>query len=163
MSAPQRPVLESVQQAANYFSYLMGRGIDPDTESETYQRMVQGMGAAEIAEAQRYAGLAEQLRQELLAAPPGTQLYQLPGYAALGTTPVVSIMHDFTTEEVDAQGREYTRHNRPIEEFRGGAYFSLAFAEEQFASQGFEVPGSDVEGDYQGYEVSSIKPFDLYD
>jgi hypothetical protein len=29
MSAPQRQVLESVQQAANYFAYLMGRGSTP--------------------------------------------------------------------------------------------------------------------------------------
>lgn len=162
MSAPQPQVLESVQQAANYFAFLLGRGERPDLGSETYQRVTQGMSRAEIAEAQHYAALAEQLRQELIAAPPGTQLHDLPGYAALPGTPVISIMHDFTTEEVDAQGRPYTRHNRPIEEFRGGAYFSLAFAEEEFASQGFEVPGSDVEGDYQGYDVSSIKPFDLY-
>lgn len=162
MSAPQPQVLESVQQAANYFAFLLGRGEAPDPDSETYQRVTQGLSGAEIAEAEHYAGLAEQLRQELLHAPPGTQLHDLPGYAALGTTPVVSIMHDFTTEETDAQGRAYTRHTRPIEEFRGGAYFSLAFAEGQFASQGFEVPGSDVEGEYQGYDVSNIKPFDLY-
>jgi hypothetical protein len=162
MSAPQPQVLESVQQLANWFAYLAGRGDIPDPQSEVYGRLTQGLSAAEIAQAQEYARLAEQLRRELLAAPPGTQLHELPGYAALGTTPVIQIQHDFTTEQVDAQGRSYTRHERPMEEFRGGPYFSLAFAEEQFAVQGFEVPGSDAEGDYQGYDVSSIKPFDLY-
>jgi hypothetical protein len=162
MSTPQPQVLESVQQLANWFARLAGRGETPDPAGATYQRLTQGLSAAEIGQAQDYAQRAETLRQELLAAEPGTQLYQLPGYAALGTRPVVSILHDFAETTMDAQGREKTVHHRPVEEFRGSAYFSLQFAEEEFASQGFEVPGSDVEGEYEGYDVEAILPFDLY-
>jgi hypothetical protein len=124
MSAPQPQVLESVQQLANWFARLAGRGETPDPAGATYQRLTQGLSAAEIAQAQDYARRAETLRQELIAAEPGTQLYQLPGYAALGTTPVVSILHDFTEEWTRRGGN--TRGTPPIEEFRGGAYFSLA-------------------------------------
>jgi hypothetical protein len=184
MSAPQPQVLESVQQLANYFARLLGRGEAPNPEGETYQRLTQGLSASEIGEAITYAQRAEMLRQELLASPPGTQLYQLPGYADLGTVPVVNVLRVYAqgdaadalrvagatsppgtllsslearTGERLPKGAEYRE-----DYYHGGSYFSLGFAGEEIAGEEAEGFGPSADSDYVGMTVGSILPFNLY-
>lgn len=184
MSAPQGQVLESVQQLANWFARLLGRGEEPDQEAPTYQRLTQGLSAAEVGQALDYAQRAETLRQELLAAAPGTQLYQLPGYAELGTVPVVNVLRVYAQgDAADALRVEGARSEPgtllaslearagerlpPGAEYRedfyyGGSYFSLGFAGEQIMGEEAEDFGPAANGDYVGMTVGSILPFNLY-
>lgn len=185
MSAPGPQVLESVQQLANWFARLAGRGETPDPAGATYQRLTQGLSAAEIGQAQDYAQRAETLRQELLAAPPGTQLYELPGYAALGTIPVVNVLRVYAEGDaadalrvagatsapgtllaaLEAQTGERVPKGAEYREdyYHGGGYFSLGFAAEQIAGEEAEGFGPSADSDYVGMTVGSILPFNLYD
>lgn len=162
MSAPQRPVLESVQQLANFFAYLEGRGRIPDEETETYQRLTQGLSAREIAEAQHYASQAEQLRQELLDFPPGTPVSQLPSYGSLiGLSPVANVLHVYG--ERDPETGAFT----PAGEYRSDPHAlgpattlgGLVAAGQERDRGEWTPPASELDVEY---EVDYVKPFDLY-
>jgi hypothetical protein len=162
MSAPQRQVLFSVQHLANFFSYLEGTGRGIDEESETYQRLTQGMSGAEIAEAQHYAGQAEQLRQELLAAPEGTRISELPSYGSLiGLSPVANVLHVYG--ERDLETDTFT----PAGEYRsdphalgpGTTLAGLVAAGQARDLSEWTPPASELDVEY---DVDFIKPFDLY-
>jgi hypothetical protein len=184
MSAPQPQVLDSVQQLANWFARLLGRGEAPNPETPTYQRLTQGLSAGEIGQALDYAQRAETLRQELLAAAPGTQLYQLPGYAELGTVPVVNVLRVYAQGDaadalrvagarsapgtllasLEAQAGERLPKGAEYREdfYYGGSYFSLGFAGEQITGEEAEGFGPDASSDYVGMTVGSVLPFNLY-
>lgn len=162
MSAPQRSVLESVQQLANFFAYLEGRGRGVDEESETYQRLTQGLSAGEIREAQHYAIQAEQLRQELLEAPPGTPISELPSYGSLiGLSPVANVLHVYGERDED------TGAFTPAGEYRsdphalgpGTTLGGLIAAGQALDLREWTPPASELDVEY---EVDFVKPFDLY-
>lgn len=162
MSAPQRPVLESVQQAANYFAYLQGRGIEPDVESETYQRVTQGLSASEIDEARHYASQAEQLRRELLAAPPGTRISELPSYGSLiGLSPVANVVHMYGERDAETGVVQSPQEYRSDPHALGPAstYRGLIADAVQMDVREWTPPASELDVDYV---IDYIKPFNLY-
>lgn len=162
MSAPQPQVLFSVQHLANFFSYLAGTGRGVDEESETYQRLTQGMSAGEIAEAQHYASQAEQLRRELLAAPEGTRVADLPSYGSLiGLSPVANVLHVYGERDLETDA--FT----PAGEYRsdphalgpGTTLGGLVAAGQARDAGEWTPPASELDVEY---EVDFLKPFDLY-